>query len=110
MINRHFLTTHIAGFAYYDGIDVIEKLNIGTELSLQAEPTNLHDADAVSIYLDDNMLGYIPSEENERISQFLQLGYDDLFEVKINRISLEVHPEKQFGIVVRIRGKAKCIK
>jgi hypothetical protein len=105
MINRHFLTTHIAGFAYYDGIDVIGKLNIGTELRLQVEPTNPHDADAVAIYLDDAMLGYIPSEENERISQFLQLGYDNLFEVKINRMSLDAHPEKQFGIVVRIKEK-----
>ncbi|GHT79194.1 restriction endonuclease [Bacteroidia bacterium] len=107
MINRHFLTTHIAGFAYYDGIDVIEKLKIGTELRLKAEPTNPHDADAVAIYLEDAMLGYIPSEKNEQISQFLQLGYDDLFEVKINRLSLDVHPEKQFGIVVRIREKNK---
>jgi hypothetical protein len=49
----------------------------------------------------------IPSEENEQISQFLQLGYDDLFEVKIHRVSLDVHLEKQFEIVDWIREKNK---
>jgi hypothetical protein len=105
MINRHFLTSHIAGFAYYNGIDVIENLKIGTALTLKAEPTNPHDHNAVAIYYADTLLGYIPAGENERISQFLQLGYTDLFEIKINRVSLEAHPEKQIGIVIRIQEK-----
>jgi hypothetical protein len=50
-------------------------------------------------------LGYIPRGENKLISQFLNLGYTDLFEVKINRVSPEAHPEKQIGVQVKIREK-----
>jgi hypothetical protein len=47
-------------------------------------------------------LGYIPKGENKEISRFLNLGYTDLFEVKINQITLDAHPEGQIGVLVRI--------
>ena len=103
MNDRHLSTFHIAGFTYYDGIDVFKNLKIGKELSLKAEPENRFDPNAVAIYYQENKLGFVPTGENELIRKFLNLGYTDLFEVKINQVSPDAYPEKQIRVVVRIR-------
>jgi hypothetical protein len=105
MNDRHFANFHIAGFTYYDGIDVFYDLKIGTELQLIAEPDNRFDPYAVCIYYRKTKLGYIPRDENREISKFLQLGYANIFEVKINRINKDANPEKQIRVTVRIRAK-----
>lgn len=102
MVNQHYSTFHIAGFTYWDGLEVFDELKIGTELTLEAEPTNGHDPNAVKILFGETMLGYIPRGENEEISKFLQLGYTELFSAKISRISPEAHTEKQISVRVKI--------
>jgi hypothetical protein len=105
MNDRHFSNFSLAGFTYYDGIEVFQELKVGTLLTMQAEPENKYDPNAVAIYYNDKKLGFIPKEENKPIFQFLTLGHTDLFEARINRISPESHPEKQVGVVVRINEK-----
>jgi len=108
-INRTFSTFHIAGFTYWEGIDVFNELEIGSHLFFAAEPDNIHDPDAVAIYfysakLEKNVkLGFIPHDKNKVISQLLNCGYRNLFEVQVNRIAKEEHPEKQVSVVVRIK-------
>jgi hypothetical protein len=103
MTDRHFVNCHIAGFSYYDGIDVFYELKIGSELKLKIESENKFDVYAVSIYFHDVKLGYIPRTENKLIFKFLQLGYENLFETRINRITPDTSPENQIGISIRIR-------
>ena len=105
MNDRHFSNFSLAGFTYYDGIEVFQELKVGTLLTMQAEPENKYDPNAVAIYYGDKKLGFIPKEENKQIFQFLTLGHTDLFETRINRISPESHPEKQVGVLVRINEK-----
>ncbi len=105
MVNRHYSTFYIAGFTYWDGLDVFNELKIGTTITLEAEPTNGHDPNAVKILYKGTMLGYIPRGENEQISKFLQLGHTDLFSLKINRVNAEAHTEKQISVTVRINRK-----
>ena len=105
MNDRHFATFHIAGFTYYNGVDVFENLKIGTELALHAEPENRFDPLAIAIYYKKEKLGFVPRENNELICKFLNLGYTDLFEVKINQVTPETYPEKQIRVVVRIKEK-----
>ncbi|MDR1553019.1 MAG: HIRAN domain-containing protein [Prevotellaceae bacterium] len=102
MTDRHFFNCNIAGFSYYDGIDVFYELKIGSELKLKVETDNKFDAYAVAIYFHDVKLGYIPQGENKLLSKFC---YENLFEVHINRITPDVHPEKQIGISIRIKEK-----
>lgn len=109
MVNQHYATFHIAGFTYWDGLDVFNELKIGTELTLEAEPDNGHDPNAVKILFKETLLGYIPRGENEEISKFLQLGYPELFSVKINRIDPEAHPENQISITVKINKKNRSL-
>ena len=105
MNDRHFANFHIAGFAYYDGIDVFENLRIGTQLILKSEPENRYDPEAVAIYYQGIKLGFVPRDENKMIRKFLNLGYYDLFEVKISQVSPDAHPEKQVRVVVRINER-----
>lgn len=105
MDDRHFSNFTLAGFTYYEGIDVFQELKVGSFLMMKAEPQNKYDPCAVALYYGNKKLGFVPREENPMIFKFLQLGYTDLFEVRINRISPESHPEKQIGVVVRIAEK-----
>ncbi|MCL1969149.1 MAG: HIRAN domain-containing protein [Bacteroidetes bacterium] len=105
MNDRHFSTFHIAGFTYYNGVDLFENLKIGTQLSLKAEPENAFDPNAVAIYYQEEKLGFVPRDENPLLRKFLNLGYTDLFEIKISQVSPETHPEKQIRVVVRIKEK-----
>ena len=105
MNDRHFADFHIAGFTYYNGVDVFENLKIGAQLLLKAEPENRFDPNAVAIYYKNEKLGFVPRAENELLRKFLNLGYSELFEVKISQVSPEAYPEKQVRVVVRIREK-----
>jgi len=105
MNDRYYSSFHIAGFTYNDGVDVFEHLKIGAELRFVAEPENRFDPSAVAIFYEQTKIGYFPREMNADISKFLRLGHTDLFEMKINRISPEAHPEKQIQVLVRIKKK-----
>jgi len=107
MNDRHFSDFYLAGFTYYDGVEVFQELKIGSKLILKAEPENRFDPNAVAVFYNKIMLGYIPKGENKQVSQLLNLGYTELFEARINRISPESHTEKQIGIVLRINKKEK---
>jgi hypothetical protein len=105
MNDRHFTHFNLAGFTYYDGIEVFNELKIGTNVTLKAEPENKYDPCAVAVYFVDKKLGFIPRENNELIFKFLELGHTQLFDARINRVSPESHPEKQIGVIVRINEK-----
>ncbi|MDR1932564.1 MAG: HIRAN domain-containing protein [Spirochaetales bacterium] len=105
MDDRHFSHFHIAGFTYYDGVDVFDQLKIGAPLKLTAEPDNKFDPYAVAIYFQNHKLGYVPRDNNEEIHKFLLLGYEELFAAKVNRVSPDEHPEQQIGVIVKLRAK-----
>lgn len=102
---RHFADFHLAGFTYYDGVVVFEKLKVGTKLRLVREPDNKFDPYAVAIYYEDSKLGFVPRNENHTLSLFLEMGYEDLFETYINRVSSEANPEAQIGVNVFLIAK-----
>ena len=105
MENQYLTGFNIAGFRYYDGTIVFEKLKIGTRLKLKPEPNNAYDPKAVALYYKKTKLGYVPRGENKLISQMLNLGYKGAFMTIINRISPGEHPESQVGVAVKVREK-----
>jgi hypothetical protein len=110
MLDRHYDNFNIAGFTYYDGVDVFNELKIGTELHFVAEPDNKFDGYAVALYYNEYKLGYVPQNRNKYISKFLNFGHDSLFEIKINKVSPDDHPEQQIGVVVRIKNREEETK
>ncbi|MDR2833699.1 MAG: HIRAN domain-containing protein [Streptococcaceae bacterium] len=108
--SRHFMDFHLAGFTFWDGLDVLEELKHGTILHLVAEPDNPNDHNAVAIYYQEAKIGYVPRNKNERLAQFLFFGYGDIFETRINRLSLDHHPEGQIGVIIKIKDNRKKVK
>ena len=105
MNERHFSNFHIAGFTYYNGIDVFDQLKVGGVLNAVAEPDNKFDPYAVILLYNDVKLGYIPRTHNHDIHKFLIMGYDNLFDFRINRIDATENPENQIGVLARIRKR-----
>lgn len=104
---RHIEDFHLAGFAYYDGLDVVEQLKLGTLLDLLAEPTNPYDSEAVVILYQGKKLGYIPKHKNSLISRMLFYGHGDILEARVQMIDLTEHPERQLRVVVKFKDNRK---
>jgi len=102
-MKRHLANFHIAGFGYWDGCEAFENLKIGTKLDLVREEDNKFDPYAVAIYYKDLKLGFIPREDNREISKFLDMDWDDIFEVRVTRLTPDAHPESQVEVVVHIK-------
>ena len=72
---EHFLSCNVAAFTYNEGCEVFDKLKIGKEVQLVREDENVHDHKAVAIFFGKKHIGYIPRQQNETISRFMDLGY-----------------------------------
>lgn len=101
--SRYLSDFSIAGFTYYDGLDVIDELTLGKEVEFRVEPSNPYDPEAVAIFYKDIKLGYVPKNENSLISKFLYFGHTDLFQARIQYVNKGTHPEKQFRVTVQIK-------
>ena len=101
--SRNLLDCHIAGFTYYDGLDVINELKQGVQVTLKSEPDNPYDPEAVSIYYGEIKLGYVPQAKNSFVSSLLYFGHDNIVEARVIKHDPEAHTEHQFRIVVKIK-------
>ncbi|WP_187477568.1 HIRAN domain-containing protein [Amniculibacterium sp. G2-70] len=102
MKKEHLSHFNIAGFTYYDGALVFQKLNIGTKLNLVLEPDNKYDARAIAIYYKDHKIGFVPRTENRILYKLLMVGLKRNLQVVIQRVSKNEHPENQIQVVVHL--------
>ncbi len=106
-IDKHLGNFNIAGFSFWEGCRAFNKLKIGTPLHLVRESDNKFDPYAVAIYYEDTKLGFIPRGENQLVAQLMDLGYDKIFDMRVQRICPEAHPERQIGVVLFFREAKK---
>lgn len=64
----------LAGFVYYDGKAVWERMKTGERLTLVREPANPHDANAVRLEWQGHMLGYVPRKDNADLARQMDHG------------------------------------
>ena len=102
-INRHLSHFNIAGFTYWEGCIAFQELKVGTRLRLVREADNKFDPHAVAIFYKGYKLGFVPRNENTLISQLLDLGYNSIFDLRVQQILPESHPEKQISVVLFIK-------
>ncbi|WP_345892976.1 HIRAN domain-containing protein [Enterococcus cecorum] len=100
--SRHIMDFHLAGFAYCDGLDVIEELRLGQSVQLVREEGNPHDPDAVAVLYKNTKIGYVPAQYNGLFSTLLYYGHGYILEARIQMVNLETHPERQFRVVVKV--------
>ncbi|HEV7800724.1 MAG TPA: HIRAN domain-containing protein [Burkholderiales bacterium] len=64
----------LAGFVYYDGQAVWERMKSGDRLTLVREPANPHDTNAVRLEWQGRMLGYVPMRDNPDLARQMDHG------------------------------------
>ena len=101
----HLANFHIAGFGYWEGCEAFEHLKVGTKLDLVREETNQFDPYAVALYYGEYKLGFIPRGQNHDISKYLDMGLDDIYDVRITRVTPDVHPEDQVEVIVYVKNQ-----
>lgn len=69
------LSSFIAGFRYYEGPKLGNRIGIGTRLEFRLSRDNHYDSNAVEIYYRHHKLGHVPRIENKTIASLLRQGY-----------------------------------
>lgn len=64
----------LAGSQFHALPDVVGQIRVGDALTLQREPTNPHDANAIRVLWQGQMLGYVPRRENKAIARAMDRG------------------------------------
>lgn len=106
---KYFMDCHLAGRKYNDADEVWNKLKVGTILHLVRDLDNRYDKNAVAVVFrdedrdEDFVIGYLPRGENETIAVLLEMGWTDIFECRINKITADTHPENQIGLTIKIK-------
>jgi hypothetical protein len=77
----------LAGFPFYAGEMILPSLSVGDELRLVREASNVHDSNAVAVYVHDEQLGYVPRVENTAVAQMLDRG--ERLQARISELSDE---------------------
>ena len=91
----------VAGFKYYGGFKVRDKLKPGVKLKLKPKPKNRYDENAVEIYYKKCKLGYIPRNQNYSIAQILNSGYK-IFKCYVQKVD----DEQNIQVAVAIKKYA----
>lgn len=102
-----FMDCHLAGRKYYDADLVWDYLRVGQSLRLERDMQNPHDPNAIQVIFNkDNenyLLGFIPRSDNKQLAAFLEMGWTDIFDCRINSITPDAHPENQVHLTISIR-------
>lgn len=104
---EHLAHFNIAGFTYYDGAIVFNKLKIGKQLILKLEEKNKFDPRAVAIYYQEHKLGFVPKTENRIICKLLKIGMGKQLRAIIQQVDSRDHPESQIMVVVHLINDEK---
>ena len=109
--SQFLMDCHLAGRKYHDVDLVWNDLKVGQIVRLEREMQNCHDPYAVQVVFskegEDYLLGYIPHIDNQQISSFLEMGWENIFECRISKLNPETHPEKQIQLTIRIKRNDK---
>lgn len=100
--SKQFDDFHIAGFAYYDGLHLLDTMKVGTLVTLVKEAGNPYDDDAIVILLGNRRIGYVPRSHNETLAQLLYFGHH-IFEAYISSMDLTQNLERQIRVSVFVK-------
>lgn len=99
---EHLAHFYIAGFTYYDGAKVFQKLKIGQKLKLKLEENNRYDARAVAIYYKKNKIGFVPRTENRIFYKLLKVGLKNNLRILVQSRNQSANPEQQIQVIAHL--------
>ena len=66
----------VAGFFFYEGPNLLEKMKTGDILMMNPNAENIEDEFAVELYFKETMIGHIPRSDNKHIFRLIEQGKD----------------------------------
>ena len=81
------LECYVAGFKYYEGLQLLSSMKPDDLLELVREPENEYDHCAIALKFRGRKIGFIPATENELLSKLLD---NNLLELKAQIIHLDI--------------------
>lgn len=91
----------LAGFQFYAGKSLWDRMKSGDALTLVREPDNAHDPRAVRVEWQGHKLGYVPRKENEAVARQMDRGAS--LEARIVRLQKHRDPWKRIEFEVFVR-------
>ena len=75
---QHYLLNKfsVAGFFFYEGRTLLEKMKPGDTLTMKPNAENMEDEYAVQLHFKDAMIGHIPRSDNKHIFRLIEQGKD----------------------------------
>ena len=64
----------LAGSQFHALPEVMDQIRVGDPLTLKREPDNPHDASAIQVFWQGQLLGFVPRRENRSISRAMDRG------------------------------------
>lgn len=89
----------MAGFRYYNGPQLIDKMEIGDTIKLVREPNNKYDNKAIALYFQNNKIGFIPQMDNQVISNMMDANMM-LLNAEISYVNPKKDSWEQLEIIV----------
>lgn len=99
---EHLAHFYIAGFTYYDGAKIFQKLKIGQKLKLKLEDNNRYDARAVAIYYKKHKIGFVPRTENRIFYKLLKVGLKNNLRILVQSRNQSANPEQQIQVITHL--------
>ena len=100
--SRHFIDFYIAGYTYWDAVELEQPLQVGAQLDMKVESDNPYDPRAVELFFEGVKIGYIPSRCNLQVQQLLFYGHD-VFTASVTQINPEAPLEQQVHVTIRVK-------
>lgn len=95
----YLLQCFVAGFRFYDGMNMLDTMKDGHLLELVREPQNEHDSCAIALHCDGKKIGFIPAALNEMLSHLLDAEALSLFAV-ITHLEKKSQPWESVAVAV----------
>lgn len=93
----YLLQCFVAGFRYYEGMQMLDTMKEGDLLELVREPNNEYDDCAIALHLQGRKIGFVPSSVNEMLSYLLDADALSLFAV-ITHLEKNTQPWENVAI------------
>jgi hypothetical protein len=90
----------LAGFVYYDGPEVWERMKKGDRLTLIREPGNPHDANAIRLEWQGHKIGYVPKRENADLARQMDLGAR--VEARVTELTRHANGRQRISYVIHV--------
>ena len=98
----------LAGSQYYAMAEVWHLIRPGDRLTLEREPGNRHDRNAVRVNWNGQQIGYVPRAENRAVARALDAG--EPLEARVARLRDDPNPWRRVEIEVYLRLSSVRLK